>query len=150
VADAPTILIIEARFYEDIADELVAGAVAVLEAAGCTIDRLSVPGVFEIPAALSMALESAASGLGPAHDGFVLLGCVIRGETSHFDIVATQSARAVMDLSVAHGLALGNGIQTVENIDQAWRRARVGELDKGGGAAQAALAMVELKRGLGL
>ncbi|MEX0627898.1 MAG: 6,7-dimethyl-8-ribityllumazine synthase [Cucumibacter sp.] len=150
MVDAPNILIIDARFYEDIADELVRGATAALEAAGCSIGRLSVPGTFEIPAALSLALEAASAGLGPDYDGFVLLGCVIRGETTHYEVVAIQSARAVIDLSVAHGLALGNGILTVENPDQAWIRARVTELDKGGDAARAALTMVALKRGLGL
>ena len=150
MADKANILIIEARFYEDIGDALLNGAVKALDEAGATHTRISVPGCFEIPAALSLSLEAAASGLAPAFDGYVLLGCVIRGETSHYDIVAVQSARAVMDLSVAHGLALGNGILTVENEDQAWARAKIGEQDKGGGAARAALAMVALKRGLGL
>ena len=85
----PHLLIIEARFYEDIADELVKGAVGVLEAAGATHDRLSVPGAFEVPAALSMAIEAMESGK-VRYDGFVLLGCVIRGETSHYDIVAGE------------------------------------------------------------
>ena len=140
MAAAPHLLVIDARFYDDIADELVAGATAAIEAAGATHDRLSVPGVLEIPSALAMALEARPS----AYDGYVLLGCVIRGETSHYDIVAIQSARAVMDLAVTKGLAVGNGILTVETREQAWARARVSEKDKGGGAAKAALAMAAL------
>lgn len=136
---APHLLIIEAHFYGDIADELARGAIREIEGAGASFDRLSVPGVLEIPAALAYAIDSG------GHDGFVLLGCVIRGETGHYDIVAIQSARAVMDLAVQHRLALGNGILTVENGDQAWARARVEEKNKGGDAARAALAMVRLR-----
>lgn len=149
MADKANILIIEARFYEDIADELLKGAMKALDEAGATHSKVSVPGCFEIPAALSVTLEAAASGLAPAFDGYVLLGCVIRGETSHYDIVAVQSARAVMDLSVAHGLALGNGILTVENEEQAWTRAKRSEGDKGGEAASAALALVRIARAQG-
>jgi len=144
----PHLLIIDARFYEDIADELVKGATGALERAGATYDHVSVPGCFELPAAVSMALEAAEGG-GTAYDGYVILGCVIRGETTHYDIVANESARALMDLAVAEGLAMGNGILTVENDDQAWARARVAEGDKGGGAAAAALAMIALRAKLG-
>ncbi len=144
----PHLLIIDARFYEDIADELVKGATAALDRAGATHDRVSVPGCFELPAAVSMALEAKDNG-GTAYDGYVILGCVIRGETTHYDIVANESARAIMDLAVAEGLALGNGILTVENDEQAWARAKVGEGDKGGGAAEAALAMIALRGRLG-
>jgi 6,7-dimethyl-8-ribityllumazine synthase len=143
------LLIIEARFYEDLADELVRGAEAVLGAAGAGWDRISVPGVLEIPAALAMALEAQAAGR-VRYDGFVALGCVIRGETTHYDIVAYESAREIMRLATANRLALGNGILTVENANQAWARARVSEKDKGGMAARAALAMIELKRRFGL
>ena len=143
------LLIIEARFYEDLADELVRGAEAVLGAAGAGWDRISVPGVLEIPAALAMALEAQAAGR-VRYDGFVVLGCVIRGETTHYDIVAYESAREIMRLATANRLALGNGILTVENANQAWARARVSEKDKGGMAARAALAMIELKRRFGL
>jgi 6,7-dimethyl-8-ribityllumazine synthase len=146
MAKAPHILIVEARFYEDIADELFRGAERVLLDAGASFDRVTVPGVLEIPAALAMALK----GRRKAYDGFVALGCVIRGETSHYDIVAIQSARALMDLAVKHELALGNGIQTVENDAQAWARVKVDEKNKGGAAARAALAMVALKRELGV
>ncbi len=144
MAAAPHMLVIDARFYDDIADELVAGALAALELVGATHDRISVPGVLEIPSALAMALEARPL----VYDGYVLLGCVIRGETSHYDIVAIQSARAVMDLAVAKRLAVGNGILTVESREQAWARARVAEKDKGGGAAKAALAMAALRRSL--
>ncbi|MTH97763.1 6,7-dimethyl-8-ribityllumazine synthase [Roseibium sp. RKSG952] len=146
---APNILIIEARFYGDLADALAEGAIQALEAAGATYDRVSVPGVLEIPAALSMAL-TAMEGDGTLYDGFVLLGCVIRGETSHYDIVANESARAVMDLAIDADLAVGNGILTVENQEQAWARAKVTEKNKGGGAAEAALAMVQLRERLGV
>lgn len=148
--ESPKILIIEARFYEDIADELIAGAIAALEAAGIEYDRISVPGVLEIPAALSMALMGGELDGGIRYDGFVTLGCVIRGETTHYDIVAGESARALMDLAVVEGLALGNGIQTVENSDQAWARAKRSDKNKGGGAAAAAIAMIRLRRQFGL
>ncbi|MDJ0932290.1 6,7-dimethyl-8-ribityllumazine synthase [Breoghania sp.] len=141
---APHLLIIDARFYDDISDELVRGALAALDEGGAIYDRVSVPGVLEIPAALSMALIAADDG-GTDYDGFVLLGCVIRGETSHYDIVAGESARAVMDMVVDQGLALGNGILTVENSDQAWARAKISENNKGGFAAEAALAMIAVR-----
>jgi 6,7-dimethyl-8-ribityllumazine synthase len=145
----PHLLIIDARFYEDLADELVQGAVAALESAGATHQRVSVPGAFEVPAALSMALEAMDEGEA-RYDGFVLLGCVIRGETSHYDIVAGESARAIMDLATGDALAVGYGILTVNNREQAWARARVDGLNKGGGAAEAALAMVAARKKLGL
>ena len=141
----PLILIIEARFYEDLSDELVRGAVAAIEAAGGEHERIAVPGALEIPLALSMVLR------GPkTYDGYVALGCVIRGETSHYDIVATESARLLGEIAVLEGIAVGNGILTVENDEQAWKRARVSEMDKGGAAAKAALAMIELRRKMGL
>jgi len=144
----PHLLIIEARFYDDLSDELAKGAIAALERAGATHERLAVPGALEIPAALAIALE--AMERGEVHfDGFVCLGCVIRGETKHFDIVAEQSARALMDLAVDEGIALGNGILTVENDDQAWARARVSEQNKGGAAAEAALAMIAVRKRFG-
>jgi len=145
---APNILIIEARFYGEIADALAEGATKTLEAAGATFERIAVPGVLEIPAALSMAL-SAMEDKGVIYDGFVLLGCVIRGETSHYDIVANESARAVMDLTIDADLALGNGILTVENADQAWARAKIDDKNKGGDAAQAALDMIGVRQRLG-
>lgn len=140
-------LLIDARFYADIADELVKGAAAEFEARGATHERISVPGVLELPAALSFVLEMDDAA---RFDGFVLLGCVIRGETSHYDIVANESARAIMTMAVDFGLALGNGILTVENDAQAWARARVSEKNKGGTAAAAAFQMAELRETLGL
>ncbi len=141
------ILIVEARFYDDMADAMLDGAKHALDAAGAVYDVVTVPGALEIPAAIAMALDAADEG-GTVYDGFVALGLVIRGETYHFDIVANESARALMDLSVSESLALGNGILTVENEEQAWARARRSEGDKGGFAARAALTMIELKKKL--
>ena len=138
------LLIVEARFYNDISDALLAGATTVLERAGATFERVAVPGALEIPAAVAMAVAS-----NKRFDGYVALGCVIRGETTHYETVANESARALMDLAVTHRLALGNGILTVENEEQAWARARAGEMNKGGAAAEAALAMIALKEKLG-
>lgn len=140
----PHLLIIDAPYYEHIARELLTGAEAALQEAGATWDHLSVPGVLEIPAALVMAADGA-----KAYDGFVTLGCVIRGETTHYDIVAFESARAIMTLTVDRKLALGNGIQTVENEAQALARARPSDLDKGGHAAKAALKMIEIREQFG-
>ena len=138
-------LIIEARFYEKLADAQVDGAERALKAAGASWERISVPGALEIPAAIAFA-ES-----GTRHyDGYIALGCVIRGETTHYDIVCTQSARALMDLSVADNLVIGNGILTVENEDQAWDRADHTRKEKGGGAAQAAFEMAKLKKAMTL
>jgi 6,7-dimethyl-8-ribityllumazine synthase len=141
------ILIVESRFYEDISDALLAGAERALSAAGAAFERITVPGCLEIPAAMAMAID-AAQQHGRPYDGAVALGCVIRGETLHFEIVAMQSARALMDLAVARRLPLGNGILTVDTEAQAWARARLEDADKGGDAARAALAMVRIKRQL--
>jgi 6,7-dimethyl-8-ribityllumazine synthase len=132
------ILIVEARFYGAIADAQLEGAVAALKGTGATHDVITVPGALEIPAAIAFADASG------AYDGYVALGCVIRGETYHFEVVAGESARAIMALTL-DGLAIGNGILTVENEAQAWARARKSEKDKGGEAAKAALAMIALK-----
>jgi 6,7-dimethyl-8-ribityllumazine synthase len=142
------ILIVEARFYDDIADALLAGAVHALQAAGAQHDRVTVPGALEIPAAIAIAIDAAKDAERP-YDGAVALGCVIRGETFHFEIVSQESARALMDLAVSRGLPLGNGILTVDSESQAWARAHREEGDKGGDAARAALAMVRLKRSVG-
>ena len=150
MTDKPKILVIEARFYDELADELAAGAIEVLEKANAEITRVAVPGVLEIPSALAMALIAEDEGDGESYDGFVVLGVVIRGETTHYDIVANESARAIMNICTSEGLALGNGIQTVENQEQAWARANRSEKNKGGGAAEAALAMIALKAKLGL
>ena len=145
----PRILIIDARFYDDIADALVAGAMEVLEGQGADVTRVSVPGVLEIPAALAMALAAMEAGTAD-YDGFVLLGCVIRGETSHYDIVANESARAVMELTIDAALPLGNGILTVENGEQAWARADPSKKNKGAAAAQAALDMIAIRDRFGI
>jgi 6,7-dimethyl-8-ribityllumazine synthase len=141
------ILVVEARFYEDIADALLAGATRALEEAGAVSDRVSVPGSLEIAPAIAMSLD-AAERAGKPYEGAVALGCVIRGETLHFEIVSQESARALIDLSVTRGVPVGNGIVTVDTEAQAWARARPEEADKGGDAARAALALVRLKRRL--
>ena len=135
------LLIIEARFYGELCDELARGAIAAIERAGATWERQAVPGALEIPGAIAAAVKA------KRFDGFVALGCVLRGETTHYDIVANESARGIMDLTMK-GLAIGNGILTCENEAQAWARARVAEMDKGGGAADAALAMIRFTRGI--
>ena len=134
-----SILIAEARFYDALADALVEGAIHVLEEAGCQYERVQVPGVLEIPVAIAYAAQTG------KYDGYVALGVVIRGATTHYDIVCGESARGLMDLGVRDGLAIGNGIQTVENEQQAWARCNRSDKDKGGGAAKAALALLGLR-----
>ncbi|MEP3049467.1 MAG: 6,7-dimethyl-8-ribityllumazine synthase [Roseibium sp.] len=146
---APKLLIIEARFYNDLADALAEGAIKTIEKDGASYDRIAVPGVLEIPAALSMVM-TAMENEGVLYDGFVLLGVVIRGETTHYDIVANESNRVIMDLIVDADLAVGNAILTVENGDQAWARAKIDDMNKGGAAAQAALDMIALRERLGV
>jgi len=136
------ILIVESRYYADIADALIEGAEREIGKNGALCERIVVPGAFEIPGAIALAADH--------YDGFVALGCVIRGETTHYDTVCEESARGLMDLSIHYDLAIGNGIITVEDEDQAWARAKPEELDKGGGAAKACLAMVALKHRWGL
>lgn len=131
-------LIVEARFYDHLNDLLVAGARGALERAGHTVEALTVPGALEIPGAISLAAE------GGAYDGFVAIGVVIRGETYHFEIVAGESARGIMALTM-DGIPIGNGILTVENEAQALVRADPAQKDKGGEAAEAALALLALK-----
>ncbi|MEE9314843.1 MAG: 6,7-dimethyl-8-ribityllumazine synthase [Rhizobiaceae bacterium] len=140
----PHILIIDAPYYTHISKALMEGAEDVLTREGATWDYISVPGVLEIPAAISMALEGMERGK-TNYDGFITLGCVIRGETTHYEVVAFESARAIMDLTIAECLALGNGIQTVENEAQALARANKNELNKGGHAASAVLDMIKLR-----
>jgi len=131
-------LIVEARFYDHLNDMLVSGARAVLEKAGHEVDVLAVPGALEIPGAIALAAET------DRYAGFVAIGVVIRGETYHFEIVAGESARGIMALTM-DGLAIGNGILTVENEAQALVRADPEQNDKGGEAAKAALAMLDLQ-----
>ncbi|MCC3860606.1 6,7-dimethyl-8-ribityllumazine synthase [Pseudemcibacter aquimaris] len=139
------LLIVEARFYEDIADELVKGAVQAIENAGAEYDRLSVPGALEIPAAIRFAADG-----NDGYDGFIALGCVIRGETTHYDYVCGESARGLMELTIKDRLAIGNGILTVEDRDQAWARCSVDDKNKGGAVAEAAIRMIELKKQYGV
>jgi 6,7-dimethyl-8-ribityllumazine synthase len=131
------VLIVEARFYAHISDALFEGAVQVLEEAGAKFERIAVPGALEIPGAIKLAAGH--------YDGFIALGCVIRGETYHFEIVANESARGLMDLTVREGLAIGNGILTVEDEEQALVRARAENGGKGGDAVRACLALMTLK-----
>jgi 6,7-dimethyl-8-ribityllumazine synthase len=146
MSDEPIrILIVEARFYDDLADALLEGATEALKAFGAQYDVVTVPGALEIPAAIAFAEEAGHRPAGVAYDGYVALGTVIRGETYHFEIVSNESARGIMDLTVGKRLCIGNGVLTTEDEDQAWARARISEGDKGGGAARAALAMVALK-----
>lgn len=141
------ILIVEADFYKDIADALALGAIAVLEAAGASYERVSVPGAFEIPAAIAMALRSRELHTEEKHfDGYLALGCVIRGETSHYDHICQESAHALQALAVEGSLALGYGVLTVENKEQAWARAAADQRDKGGDVARACLRMIALKQ----
>jgi 6,7-dimethyl-8-ribityllumazine synthase len=139
------VLIVEARYYDEIADQLLAGASQALKEAGATFDVVTVPGSLEIPAAIAIVVDR----VKPKYDGVVALGCVIQGDTFHFDVVAVQSARALMDISVARQLPVGNGILTVDTESQAQARAGLDEGNKGGEAAKAALALIGLKRSLG-
>jgi 6,7-dimethyl-8-ribityllumazine synthase len=141
-------LIVEARYYEDIAAMLLAGAKAAFAKAGASFDLVGVPGALEIPLALAIALDHAAAAK-HSFDGAVALGCVIRGETHHFEIVANESARALMQISVARKLAFGNGILAVDNEAQAVSRADPQKGDKGGDAARAALSIYRLKLAIG-
>lgn len=143
--DSLKLLIVEARFYDDLSDALLEGAKAALTEAGASYDVVTVPGALEIPASIAFTLDED----GSDYDGYVALGCVIRGETYHFEIVANESCRALMQLSVEEELAIGNGILTVENEEQAWARASVDRGDKGGFAARAALTMIALRDRLG-
>jgi 6,7-dimethyl-8-ribityllumazine synthase len=135
------LLILEARYYADLCDELVKGAVAAIERAGATWNHVVVPGALELPGAIAIAEAS------KRYDGYVALGCVLRGETMHYEIVSNESARGLMDLTLK-GLCIGNGILTCENEAQAWARAKTSDGDKGGGAAEAALAMIRHKRAM--
>ncbi|OYU86334.1 MAG: 6,7-dimethyl-8-ribityllumazine synthase [Bradyrhizobiaceae bacterium PARB1] len=140
-------LIVEARFYDDIQDAMLEAAIAELKAAGVSHDVLTVPGALEIPAAIAIAVDAAEKN-GKPYDCAVALGCVVRGDTIHFEIVSIESSRALMDYAVRQQFPLGNGIITVNTEEQAWARAKASELNKGGDAARAALAMLRIKRRL--
>lgn len=146
--DKIRLLVIEARFYNDLADELLKGATDMITAHDAEFDVVSVPGALEIPAAIAYAEEGGHRPAGVRYDGYVALGTVIRGETYHFEIVSNESARGIMDLAIARRLCIGNGVLTVEDEEQAWARAKTSQGDKGGGAARAALDMIDLKRRL--
>lgn len=135
------VMLVEARFYEDISDMLAEGAMAALEKAGASVDRFVVPGALELPGAIKLAQDSG------RYDAYVALGCVIRGETSHYDTVANESARGVMDLTL-QGLCIGNGVLTCENREQAIVRADPKQKNKGAGAVRSALDLLNLKRDL--
>ncbi len=141
MAKRPSVLIVEARYYAHISDALLKGAEAALDKAGARYDSMAVPGAFEIPAAIACAAKTR------KYDGYVALGCVIRGETTHYDHVCAECAHGIQTLALA-GHAIGFGVLTVENIDQAFARARVDEKDKGGEAARACLAMIALRQKL--
>lgn len=144
---SPHIMIVEARFYPDIADELARGAIAALDAAGASHERLDVPGAFEIPVAIRYAIRARDFYVaGRRFDGYVALGCVIRGETSHYDYVCRESARGLQQLALDYTLAIGYGVLTVDNREQARVRAAIADGNKGGSAAEACLAMIALKR----
>src|ERR1700732_3452135 len=151
MAEARHIMVVEARYYAHVSDELAKGAIAALDAAGASYERFVGPGAFEIPAAVRFAVEAQARGAREARfDGYLALGCVIRGETTHYDYVCGESARGLQELAIAHNLAIGFGILTVENEAQALARARVDRKDKGARAPRAGLAMIALKRRFGL
>ncbi len=137
------ILIVEARFYDDVADHLLDGVVEALARAGARYDRVEVPGALEIPAAIKFASQSG------TYDGYIALGCVIRGETYHFEVVSNESARGLMDLSIVDGLAIANGVLTCEDMDQAMVRADKAQKNKGGSFAEAVLVMAALKQKFG-
>ena len=147
MSETPSILIVEGRFYDDIADELFKGAAAVLDEAGIGYERMPVPGAFEVPQAIRFAIRSMEIGSAMSrYAGFIGFGCVIRGETSHYDYVCQESSRALMDIVMNYSVALGYGVLTVENRDQAWQRADVTKKNKGADVARACLRMMEVKK----
>ena len=144
---ARRVLIVEARFYEDIADHLVRGAAALLDGAGVAYDRLAVPGVFEVPGAIKQAIRRGAAGR-TQYDGYLALVCVIRGQTDHYDHICREASRALMEIAVEDGVALGFGILTCPNYALAMERAAVDKKNKGAEATRACLAMMDLDRAL--
>ena len=148
--NSDTVLVVSARFYTDIAAEMERGAIAALDAAGVKHRLVTVPGALELPAAVSFALraDEMRKGGRATYDAYVALGCVIRGETDHYEHVCNESMRALSQLVLTYGIALGNGVLTVENFEQAWERAKLDQQDKGGFAARAAVEMIALRRTL--
>jgi 6,7-dimethyl-8-ribityllumazine synthase len=147
--DSPHVMIVEAPYYAHVAEELARGAIQALDAGGASYERFTVPGAFEIPAAIRIAIEARGHDVRRRFDGYVALGCVIRGETTHYDYVCAESARGLQLLALEYGVAIGYGILTVENEAQALARARVDRKNKGGEAARACLAMIDLKQQFG-
>ncbi len=151
MAKKPCVLIVEARFYEDIADEMARGAVAVLDEAGIVHERLAVPGVFEVPAAIRFAIRAMETHSATTdYAGFIALGAVIRGETDHYDHICRESSRALMEIAVHQSAALGFGILTCDTKDQAQTRAAISQGNKGADAARACLRMMDIKKELRL
>lgn len=146
----PHVLVVEARFYEELADAMVASVQAELAAASVEMTRWAVPGTFELPAAIRMALAAAARRTGPAYDGFIALGCVIRGETDHYEHICREASRGLMNLTLEFGIALGFGVLTCHNYAQAKARAAADGKNKGADAARACLRMMALRRDLQL
>jgi 6,7-dimethyl-8-ribityllumazine synthase len=143
----PSVLVIEGLFYEHLAEEMRRGAIAALEAAGATYKIVGVPGALEIPQVLALNIRAGLMPFGATrwrYHGAVALGCVIRGETSHYDIVAGESARALMNIGCENGVPVGNGILTVENESQAWERASIRDGNKGAAAVQACLRLIDV------
>ncbi len=151
MADGSQILIAEARFYEEIADTMAKGASQVLDQAGVAYTRMAVPGVFEVPALIRFAIRSMEVGAAvQRYSGFIALGCVIRGETDHYEHICREATRALMEMSTTYSVALGLGILTCDTYEQAWERADVEQKNKGADAARACLTMMEHKRSLRL
>jgi len=149
MSNGPHILIVDAPYYTHIVEDLVKGAASTLEAGGATWDRVS--GAFEVPIAIRYAVQSMADlATGPRYDGYLALGCVIRGETTHYDHICEEANRALMQLCLDYRLAIGNGILTVENEAQALARAKADQKNKGGEAARAVLRMIEVQNHFGI
>lgn len=141
---SPNILIVSANFYPDVTAELLNGAKEALNHINASFDEIEVPGAFEIPAAINYAIQSG------KYDGYVALGCVIRGETTHYDYVCTESARGIMNLAITKNAAIGYGILTVENMEQAFIRANVNEGNKGRDAVEACIKLITIRNKLGI
>lgn len=150
MSDKPRVLIAYSRYYSDVCDEMLKGAVAALDEANAEIKMIKVPGVFEIPHTIALADFFADTAAGIKYHGFLALGCVIRGETTHYDYVCGESARKLMDLTIERKLALGYGILTCETKEQAMHRASPAGLDKGGEAARTCLEMIKLRNDMRL
>ncbi|OSQ48663.1 6,7-dimethyl-8-ribityllumazine synthase [Thalassospira alkalitolerans] len=151
MSNGPHILIVDAPYYTHIVEDLVKGAASTLEAGGATWSRISVSGAFEVPVAIRYAVQSMADlATGPRYDGYLALGCVIRGETTHYDHICEEANRALMQLCLDYRLAIGNGILTVENEAQALARAKADQKNKGGEAARAVLRMIQVQNHFGI